>query len=408
MTNPGAACRRRVLPVTWLLLLTWLIMVPVIAQVSSPNVPSPPMLGPWTRPVTQPVITPRAESTFHDPLSGTVVHWEALHTFNPAAVVRDDKVYVLYRAEDDSGSEMIGGHTSRLGLASSADGVHFQREPEPVLYPARDAQMDRESPGGVEDPRIVEDPAGGYVLTYTQWSRQRGIYSVGIARSQDLRHWQKQGPAFAGVANGRYDRYKYKSAAIVTELRDGRLVAARIHGRFWMYWGDLGIRLASSDDLIHWTPLEDESGGIRVILKSRPGMPDSDFPEAGPPPLLTTRGVVMLYNAKNKDGEGADPKLKAGTYAVEEAVFSADDPAKLLARTERPVFQPQLPFERTGQYAAGYNLRRRPGPLPRPLVDVLRLRGLVRRGSNVAGENEVRFVALRKRTSACRCRVPLS
>ena len=299
------------------------------------------------------MIAPRKESTFADPVTGQTVHWEALHTFNPAAIVRSGKVYVLYRAEDDSGSGIIGGHTSRLGLASSDDGIHFTREPEPVLYPATDAQEDREMPGGVEDPRIVERPGGGYVLTYTQWSRKRGIYSVGIATSDDLHHWQKHGPAFAGAYDGRYDSYKYKSAAIVTELKNGRPVAARIGGKYWMYWGDLGIRLASSDDLIHWTPLEDPPGEPRIILKPRPGMPDSDFPESGPPPLLTSRGIVMLYNAKNKAGEGSDPKLKPSTYSVEVAVFAADDPAKLLTRTIDPVFKPELPFEQTGQYAAG-------------------------------------------------------
>ena len=310
-------------------------------------------IGPWTRASSAPVIAPQKTPTFTDPVTGRSVHWEALHTFNPAAVVRDGRIYVLYRAEDDSGTAIIGGHTSRLGLASSTDGIHFTREPQPVLYASNDAQADRETPGGVEDPRIVEGPEGGYVLTYTQWSRKRGIYSVGIATSTDLRHWQKQGPAFAGALGGRYDGYKYKSAAIVTQPQNGHLVAARIDGRYWMYWGDLGIRLATSPDLIHWTPLEEQPGEPRVILKPRPGLPDSDFPEAGPPPVLTSRGIVMLYNAKNKDGEGSDPKLKPGTYSVEEAVFAADDPVKLLTRTEVPVFKPELPFEQTGQYAAG-------------------------------------------------------
>jgi predicted GH43/DUF377 family glycosyl hydrolase len=320
--------------------------VPVPAASSLP-------FGAWTRASDAPVIAPRKESSFADPVTGQTVHWEALHTFNPAAIVRNGKVYVLYRAEDDSGSEIIGGHTSRLGLASSDDGVHFTREPEPVFYAAKDAQEDRETPGGVEDPRIVERPQGGYVLTYTQWSRKRGVYSVGIATSDDLHHWQKQGPAFTGAYDGRYDNYKYKSAAIVTSLRKGQPVAVRVKGKFWMYWGDLGIRLATSDDLIHWTPLEEKPGEPRIILKPRPGMPDSDFPEAGPPPLLTSRGIVMLYNAKNKNGEGSDPDLKPGTYSVEVAVFAADDPSKLLSRTVVPGFKPELPFEQTGQYAAG-------------------------------------------------------
>ena len=310
-------------------------------------------IGPWSRASQQPVIAPRPASVFTDPVTGQVVHWEALHTFNPAAIVRNGRIYVLYRAEDDSGSMAIGGHVSRLGLASSSDGLHFDRMPEPVLYPAKDAQQSREVPGGVEDPRLVERPDGGYVLTYTQWSRARQSYSVGIATSQDLVHWQKQGPAFAGALGGRYDNLKYKSAGIVTEVHDGRLVAAKIRGKYWMFWGEIQVGLASSDDLVHWAPVEDAPGKPHVVLRARPGKADSAFPETGPPPVLTPKGVVMLYNAKNAEGAGGQPGLQPGTYTVEEALWSAADLTELLGRTNNPVFQPELPFERSGQYAAG-------------------------------------------------------
>lgn len=310
-------------------------------------------IGPWTRASQQPVIAPNPASTFTDPVTGKTTHWEALHTFNPAAIVRDGKVYVLYRAEDDSGAMAIGGHVSRLGLAVSTDGVHFGRSPQPVFYPAKDAQESRESPGGVEDPRIVERPEGGYVLTYTQWSRTRDSYSVGIATSADLVHWQKQGPAFAGALGGRYDALKYKSAGIVTARRGDRLVAARIDGKYWMYWGEIHIGLATSADLVHWTPVEDAPGKTKVLLQARPGMADSAFPETGPPPLLTNRGIVMLYNAKNAEGADGLAGLQPGTYTVEEALFDSKQPAILLARTDAPVFQPALPFEKSGQYAAG-------------------------------------------------------
>ena len=48
--------------------------------------------------------------------------------------MKDGKVIVLYRAEDDSGEMAIGGHTSRLGMATSDDGIHFRRMPEPVFW----------------------------------------------------------------------------------------------------------------------------------------------------------------------------------------------------------------------------------------------------------------------------------
>jgi predicted GH43/DUF377 family glycosyl hydrolase len=309
------------------------------------------VIGPWTRASDTPIIRPEPASTFVDPVTGQTVHWEALHTFNPAAIVRDGRVVVLYRAEDDSGEAKIGGHTSRLGMAVSDDGVHFTRMPEPVFYGAKDGQEEREAAGGVEDPRLVEAPDGSYLLTYTQWSRTKGMYTIGVARSGDLRHWTKFGPAFG--ADGRYARLSYKSSGIVTRVEDGRLVAAKIKGKYWMYWGEVEIHVATSSDLIHWHPVEDAAGKPEVLLRRRPGKSDSGFPETGPPAVVTSDGIVLLYNAKNASGKTADPSVGANAYAVEEALFSIEDPSHLIARTDRPVLQPELGWEKSGQYAAG-------------------------------------------------------
>jgi beta-1,2-mannosidase len=311
------------------------------------------LLGPFVRPEkAQPIITARPESTFTDPILKKPVHWEALHTFNPAAVVRDGKVVMLYRAEDDSGTMQIGMHTSRLGLAVSEDGVHFQRESQPVFYPAMDSEQAREWPGGTEDPRIVESPEGGYVLTYTQWNRE--TYRVGIATSSDLHTWVKHGPAFG---MGKYGPLKYKSAGIVTECASqGRCIATKIRGHYWMYWGEGEIHLATSDDLVHWMPVEGADHQPMVLLRPRPGRFDSGLPEVGPPPVVTRDGIVLLYNGKNATGaqrKGGDPSLAPGAYSVGQALFSATDPAKLLARTIHPFFEPKLPWEQSGQYAAG-------------------------------------------------------
>jgi predicted GH43/DUF377 family glycosyl hydrolase len=316
------------------------------------------MLGPFTRPENaQPVITARPESVFTDPILNKPVHWEALHTFNPAAIVRDGKIYVLYRAEDNSGTMQIGMHTSRLGLAVSDDGIHFTREAAPVFYPAKDNEKSREWPGGTEDPRIVESLDGEYVITYTQWNRK--TYRVGIATSRDLHTWIKHGPAF-GME--KWGGLKYKSAGIVTEcVTKGRCIATRIDGHYWMYWGEGEIHLATSDDLVHWTPVTRVDGQPKVLMRARPGKFDSGLPEIGPPPVLTKDGIVLIYNGKNaagangKNATGADhdPALAPGTYSVGQALFARDNPAKLVARTDKPIFKPELPWEQSGQYAAG-------------------------------------------------------
>lgn len=322
-----------------------------LLAVAQPAVTGTWEIGPFTRPASgNPVIVPNPSAVFTDPIRKAPVHWEALHTFNPAAIARNGKIDVLYRAEDNTGEMQIGMHTSRLGLAESTDGIHFTRRATPVFYPAEDSQKAREWPGGVEDPRIVEAENGTYILTYTQWNRR--TYSVGVATSPDLEHWTKYGPAFLHAESGKYADLKYKSAGIVTTLQSGRLIAARIRGRYWMYWGEGAIHLATSTDLIHWTPLQDAHGEPVEVLRPRPRHFDSSFPETGPPPVLTSRGIVVIYNGKNA-ASGGDPRLPPATYAAGEALFDARNPSHLLAQTDHPVLQPSLPYEKTGQYAAG-------------------------------------------------------
>src|SRR5690348_3096884 len=70
-----------------------------------------------------PVLLP-GENSFVCPILNTGVKWDRKDVFNPAAVVRDNKVYLIFRAEDTIGK--FAG-TSRLGLAVSDDGFHFTK-----------------------------------------------------------------------------------------------------------------------------------------------------------------------------------------------------------------------------------------------------------------------------------------
>jgi predicted GH43/DUF377 family glycosyl hydrolase len=305
-------------------------------------------IGPFHRPEgANPIIRANKDSVFLCPIRKAPVHWEALHTFNPAAIVRNGKIVVLYRAEDDTGEMDIGMHTSRLGLAESNDGIHFTRRSSPVFYPDEDAQKDREWPGGCEDPRLVESEDGTYVLTYTQWNRKRT--AAAIATSKDLLTWTKYGPALSGA---KYAELSYKSAGIVCRPSKDRLIAAKINGKYWMYWGEGTVRLATSTDLIHWEPVEGPDGYAIAVLEKRPGKFDSSFPEVGPPPVLTKNGIVVIYNGKN-DPDNGDPELGPNAYAAGQALFAADNPQRLIFRADKPFFKPEMPFEKTGQYTAG-------------------------------------------------------
>jgi len=309
------------------------------------------MLGPFAKPVAvNPIVAPNQVSRFHSPMTDSVVAWEEYATFNPAAVVKDGKVFVLYRAEDVSGEQQIGGHTSRFGLAESNDGLRFTRRASPVLYPDTDAQRQYEWPGGVEDPRIVESEHGGYVLTYTQWNRD--VPRLAVATSRDLVHWTKHGPAFALAAGGKYLRVESKSGAILSRVVGDRVIATRVNGKYWMYFGVPDLHIATSDDLLDWTPLEDAGGRWINVLSPRPGYFDSWLVEAGPPALLTAAGIVVLYNAGNSATYG-DSTLPARVYTGGQALFDSRNPIKLVARSETPFIRPTESYERTGQYSQG-------------------------------------------------------
>lgn len=307
--------------------------------------------GPFAKPGgVNPVFVPNRAATFTSPMDARLVHWEEMATFNPAAVVRNGMVYVLYRAEDTSGEAKIGGHTSRIGLAESSDGMRFTRRPAPVLYPDNDDQAGNESPGGVEDPRIVEAEDGTYVLTYTQWNHR--VPRLAVATSRDLVRWKKHGPAFANAAGGKYLATESKSGSILSRVEGERIVATKVDGKYWMYYNVPQILIATSENLIDWTPLEDSNGQPLAVLSPRRGYFDSWLVEPGPPALLTSHGILLMYNAGNSGTQG-DPSLPARVYTAGQALFDASNPIKLLDRTDSPFLQPSESYERTGQYPEG-------------------------------------------------------
>lgn len=308
-------------------------------------------LGAFTRPDReQPVIAPDTQSTFFCPMRQCEVRWEESDTFNPAAIVKDGKIVVLYRAEDNSG-QGIGKRTSRIGYAESADGVTMERRGTPVLFPdGRFAEL--EHPGGCEDPRVAATDDGLYVALYTSWNRKTARLSV--ATSRDLIHWEKHGAAFGAAYGGRFKDLFCKSGSILTTIRDGRIVIEKLDGKYFMYWGERAIHAATSDDLIHWEPVLDGGGQLKVIAKPRAGYFDSALTECGPPALLTGDGIVLLYNGKNgrKEIDG-DPAYPSGAYCAGQLLLDAEDPFRVVDRLDTPFFHPEASYEKSGQYVQG-------------------------------------------------------
>jgi predicted GH43/DUF377 family glycosyl hydrolase len=124
--------------------------------------------------------------------------------------------------------------------------------------------------------------------------------------------------------------------------------ARRVNNKYWMYWGDTDIFLASSEDLVNWKPLVDEEGEMLPVLSPRKGMFDSRLVEPGPPAVLTEMGIILLYNSMNLDS-GGDPELPPGNYAASQALFSAENPALLIDRMTSYFLTPEREYEKTGQ-----------------------------------------------------------
>ena len=297
-----------------------------------------------------PIISPDTTPLFYCPMRQDSIAWEASDTFNPAATIYDGKVVVLYRAEDNSATG-IGTRTSRLGYASSDDGLHFKRMSVPIFYPADDSQKELENPGGCEDPRVAVTEDGLYVMHYTQWNRKQA--RLAVATSRDLQTWEKHGPAFAKAYNGRFIDEFSKSASIVTQLIDGKQVIAKIDGKYWMYWGEKFVNVATSTDLVNWEPMLDENGEFLKVITPRTGKFDSALTECGPPAVLTDKGILLLYNGKNKSGAEGDTLYTANSYCAGQALFDVKDPTKLIGRLDKPFYIPESDFEKSGQYPAG-------------------------------------------------------
>jgi beta-1,2-mannosidase len=304
----------------------------------------------FVKPATNPIMRADSSYLFNCPVKKEIVKWQKADVFNPAAIVRKNKVYVLFRAEDVP-SVGIGMRTSRIGIAVSNDGIHFKKNATPVLYPDSSKFIQYDYPGGCEDPRIVETEKGSYVLMYTSWNRD--VARLSVATSYDLYHWKKQGPAFLTAYDGKFLNIWSKSGSIVTKEINGKFVAAKINGKYWMYWGEGPIYLASSLDLINWQPVTDSAKNLIPMISKRPKMFDSQVVEPGPPAIITDKGILLLYNGKNAENEDADPKLAKGIYCGGQALFDAKHPEKLLERCKTYFIKPDLPHEISGQYTAG-------------------------------------------------------
>lgn len=299
-----------------------------------------------------PILTPSSTLQFNCPVSNQTQNWEERNVLNPSAIIKDSKVFLLYRAQDALG-------TSRIGLAISDDGIHFKKEAYPVFYPDKDHMMPYEWNykkrlsgvinksldyfDGVEDPRVIMSEEGIYFMTYTAYDGR--VARLALASSKDLRTWVKHGL----VLNENHNRDSWsKAGAIVVEIIKGQNIAKKINGKYWMYFGDTNLFMAYSDDLINWRPYVNSKNKLIPVMLPRKGYFDSRLVEPGPFAIYKNEGVLLIYNASNADKQN-DPELPKFTYAAGQALFDKNEPFNLIARTEGYFIYPDKDYEKIGE-----------------------------------------------------------
>jgi beta-1,2-mannobiose phosphorylase / 1,2-beta-oligomannan phosphorylase len=251
-------------------------------------------------------------------LEPTPLWWERRAVFNAGAVNHAGRVHLLYRALGDD-------YISRFGLATSKNGIDFDvRSSHPVMESEDDDKYERL---GIEDPRVTWLD-GRFCITYTAASVYPASQPtpdgcagapwrvrVAMASTEDFQTFQRHGVIIPDTDS--------KNAALFPEKIGGKYVL--MHRIFPDLW------ICRSDDLLHWEHHE-------TIIGPRVGYWDSAKVGAGAPPIKTEIGWLEIYHGVSDQG----------VYGLGIIVLDAEDPTKVLYRSETPILTPDLDFEREG------------------------------------------------------------
>lgn len=200
---------------------------------------------------------------------------------------------------------------SHLRLARSDDGIHFTVDPQPLLFPhgAADAY-------GIEDVRVSRI-GDRYYLAYTAVSADG--FDVALASTSDFQHFEAHG------------------VILPPENKDACLFPAPssdgpfrlLHRPVVSFLGKPSIWYAESPDGVHW-------GKHRCLL--RPADLGWQKIGAGPEPLRTDAGWLLLYHACDNDNR----------YTLHLALLDRDHPSRIIAHSSRPLLVPTADWERHG------------------------------------------------------------
>lgn len=204
---------------------------------------------------------------------------------------------------------------SYLRLFSSDDGINFKPEPLELHGKGYAERF------GIEDCRVSRIDETFY-LSYTAVS-DNGV-AVGLRTTKDWQNFENRGLIFPP---------HNKDVAIFEEKINGKFYA--LHRPTSKNIGGNYIWLAQSPDGIHW-------GSHHCIVKTRANSWDSSRIGAGAAPIKTEQGWLEIYHGANEDHR----------YCLGAVLLDLENPAKVLARTEEPIMEPQEDYELSGFFGS--------------------------------------------------------
>jgi len=257
-----------------------------------------------------PIIAPRPEFS-----------WEAMATFNPAAIDLDGKVHLVYRAMSSDG-------TSCFGYATSQDGIHIdERLPSPIYQPRMPFELKRR-PGnsGCEDPRLTLLD-GKIYLFYTAFDGYTPRVAYSSLSCEDFlqRRWQWTEPMVItppGVDD--------KDACLLPKMLDGKYTV------FHRYGDEIRVNSFPSLNFGEQGWLDQRS---RIIRPRKEYWDNRKFGIAAPP-IETELGWLLFFHRVTRPDS---------VYKIEAMLLDARDPSQVRAETAATLLEPETPEERFGQ-----------------------------------------------------------
>lgn len=265
--------------------------------------------------------------------------WESEAVFNPAAFYHDGRVHLFYRALGRDG-------ISRIGYASSPDGIHFdERQPYPAYEPqetalgrGRTLEHNRSYAiyhpglwvsgggwGGAEDPRAVTADDKVYLLftLFQGWNSARVALTSLHLSDFARRDWRWKKTALLSPPDE-----VHKNWLLFPEKIKGRYaVLHSITPKVAVHYVDDLSEFDNEDVFIQGSG---RSGGRATHW-------DKQVRGAGAPPIKTEEGWLLLYHAVNPEHHNG--------YNVGVMLLDLEDPTRVRYRSNVPILVPELWYE---------------------------------------------------------------